>query len=81
MPELTQFGDWKTDIPLRTHRVADDIRLKGTDDPDYTFAESVVAFWIRKPDAKRDTIYFCLNAEELEELIKFGQSVLDARET
>jgi hypothetical protein len=79
MPKLTSFGDWSTDIHLRTRRVADDIRLHGTDDPDWLFSESVVAFWIRKEDAKRNTIYFCLNEEELQELVKFGQQVLDAR--
>lgn len=79
MPELTQFGDWRTNIHLSTRRVADDIRLHGTDDPDWLFPESAVAFWIRKDDAKRNTIFFCLSEAELEELVKFGQQVLDAR--
>lgn len=81
MPELSKIGDWRTNIETITLKRDDDIRLMGTDDPDYfRTADSVVAFVIQKPDAKRPTIAFCLSEESLVELVAFGQAVLAARE-
>ncbi len=80
MPKLGMFGAWLLNIPLITLKRADDIRLCGTDDPDwFRTDDSVVAFWIRKPNAKRNTISFNLNQKELEELHKFCEVVLEAR--